>query len=64
VYFADQAGSIGHVNVSEPGGCALIVQHMGEIRGLALDDDALYVNARVDGMSGTSAMSELWRFAL
>jgi hypothetical protein len=57
VYFADDAGSIGKALLNGSL-CELIVAQAGDVRGLIVDDDSIYVNVRV------ASGSELWRIAL
>lgn len=57
VYFADNAGNIGKALLNGSL-CELIVQGAGDVRGLAVDDDYVYLNVRA------SSGSQLVRIAL
>ena len=54
VVFADNAGNIGTAPINGST-CRLLISEAGDVRALAVDDDAIYLNVRV----GES--SELWR---
>lgn len=56
VYFADNAGNIGTAALSGSS-CALLYAAAGDVRGMVVDDESVYVNVRV----GES--SELWALA-
>jgi hypothetical protein len=57
VYFADNAGSIG-MALLNGSLCELVASDVGEVHGLVVDEDAIYVNVRV------ATGSELWRISL
>lgn len=57
VYFADSAGNIGSALLNGSP-CELIAQDAGEVRGLVVDDDYVYLNVR------TSSGSKLVRIDL
>jgi hypothetical protein len=50
VYFADNAGNIGKALLNGSL-CELIAAGAGDVRGLAIDDDYVYLNVRADGGS-------------
>jgi hypothetical protein len=57
VYFADNAGNIGKALLNGSL-CELVASDVGEVHGLIVDEDAIYLNVR------QASGSELWRIAL